>query len=118
MVKWVNEGEAIPAGYAISYRDFACLRSAAYPIPLHFLVRWWRDMVCWIMVVGLPSYRDDFERRIYRKAWDAVIERHRIAWDKSRELEYARGFAAGIVQEQQDALVRFDVWMAERRATR
>ena len=60
-----EEGETLPWGYAIAYRDFCIDRQVSYPIGIHFIVRWSRDLLFWISYVGYPGYR----QRIEHEAW-------------------------------------------------
>lgn len=63
----IGEAQRIPWGYAISHRDFDTDWKVAYPIPLHFFVRWSRDVRFWLMSVGRPGYRERVERECYYK---------------------------------------------------
>ena len=40
ITKQVQDGERIPRGYRIAYIDFLSRRAYAYPIGIHWLVRW------------------------------------------------------------------------------
>ena len=59
------EGECIPWGWAVSYRDFDRDVGVCHPIPLHLLRRWARDLRFWLMSVGRPGYRERVERIAY-----------------------------------------------------
>ena len=67
-MKWryaITEGGLIPTGYGIAYRDFDWDVKWAYPMPFHFLVRWWRDLYCWLRIVGRPGYRERLEHKAF-----------------------------------------------------
>jgi hypothetical protein len=65
--RFVSEGQIIPWGYAVAYRDFDRDTKVCYPIPLHLLVRWVRDFRFWFMRVGRPGYRERLEGEWRRK---------------------------------------------------
>lgn len=48
MMRYVHQGETIPAGYGIAWVDFAANRLACYPVPLHLVVRAARRVWYWI----------------------------------------------------------------------
>lgn len=85
MRKLIEEGEYIPWGWGVSHWDFDTGGKWAYPIPLHFLVRWQRDFRCWLMTVGRPGYREKIERNAYNlgledgRAASAVMKKLRRA---------------------------------------
>jgi len=60
-----EEGERLPNGWAISHRDFLRQVSIAYPIGIHFLVRWGRNIFFWLMKAGYPSWRQKQEHKLY-----------------------------------------------------
>ena len=106
----VGEGQLIPMGYAIAYRDFDLDMKVAYPIPLHFLVRWFRDFRFWLMSVGRPGYRENIESAAYRRGVECEIEVHR----RLEQDYYNRGFETGVREERGRALREFDAYVAQR----
>jgi len=42
IMKLIGEGETIPRFYGCSYMDYRTFKRVAYPIPLNFLVGWWK----------------------------------------------------------------------------
>ncbi len=65
MKRLVREGDLIPTGYGIAYRDFNMDMKVAYPLILHLVVRWVRDARFWLMSVGRPGYREEIEQAAY-----------------------------------------------------
>ena len=65
MRRYVGEGERIPTGYGIAWRDFDTDYKVAYPLVLHLVLRWLRDAKFWLMSVGRPGYREQVEREAY-----------------------------------------------------
>ncbi|KKN23497.1 hypothetical protein LCGC14_0904320 [marine sediment metagenome] len=63
--EYIKEGMTIPRGYAVSYRDFLTESKVCYPIGIHLLVRWSRDLLYWLMRVGYPGYRQRKEQEMY-----------------------------------------------------
>lgn len=95
-----REGEEIPWGWAVSYRDFDTDRGICYPIPLHLLVRWQRDIRFWLMRVGRPSYRERIEHAAWlkgRRAGEAMV-------NGMCANAYAKGLADGEAQFIERAL--------------
>ncbi len=66
-----EEGQVMPRGYAVSYRDIRMQTTICYPLGIHFLVRWSRDSLFWLMRAGYPGYRQRIEHELY---WDGVNE--------------------------------------------
>ena len=107
-----REAELIPFGWAVAYRDFNTERSVCYPIPLHLLVRWARDIRFWLMTVGRPGYREKIEvaatLRANTRAWAALdVQREHI-----RETAYAEGWDAHAAK----VLADFENYIATKRA--
>ena len=61
------EGSRIPWGYGLSYRPFDRDVAVCYPVPLHLIVRWCRDLWFWIVKVGFPGTRSQWENEIVRQ---------------------------------------------------
>jgi len=66
--------EEIPFGWAISHRDFIRNTKIAYPIGIHFIVRWSRNIFFWLMGVGYPSYRQQIEHKVYLAGMKAGVD--------------------------------------------
>jgi len=96
----------IPSGYAIAYRDFSLDTKIAYPIPLHFVVRWARDFRFWLMTVGRPSYRERIEGVAFRAGREIAYE------------QYAMGVRDGRRLETRDTLARLETYVAKRKEER
>lgn len=82
--KRLYEGERFPWGYAPSYMDFIGDHVVAYPIGLHWIVRWFRALYFWVLRSGWPEKWD----KPYRKA---IHEREKEAFDKGDKFGRAQG---------------------------
>jgi hypothetical protein len=102
--RYVDEGETIPPFYGVSHRDFARGASVCYPVGLHALVRWGRDLRAWVMWSGLPGYRERQELEWYRRG---------------RAIGYDNGLKQGYVDGWQGCaeklLADFDAYTEKRR---
>ena len=87
----VGEGERIPWGYGISYRDFERDTKVAYPLGIHFLVRWARDFRFWLMTVGRPGYRERYEQAVYHLG----VEQGRRYEAKLRQMDLEAAYRRG-----------------------
>lgn len=91
-----REGEEIPFGWAVAFRDFDRGCGVCYPIPIHFLVRWGRDLRYWLMRVGRPGYRERTEHAVFLRG----LQQERIAYARQEELAkdwaWQRGHEEGI----------------------
>ena len=97
----IPEGELIPRWWGIAYRDFDRNAKVAYPIPLNFLVRWERDLRCWLMNVGRPGYRERIERRTYlrgRESAERASANYTAHVLAERDAAWEKGFFAGVAQ--------------------
>lgn len=105
----------IPWGWAIAYRDFNLEAKAAYPIFVHFLVRWERDFLYWLMKAGRPGYRERVEQAAFRKglAQERGVTERLEAY--ARERGYTEGHDAGWSKCQATILQRFDEYVIEKR---
>lgn len=90
----VSEGQRIPWGWGIAYRDFERDAKLAYPIPIHFLVRWARDLRFWLMTVGRPGYREKVESEFFRRGLDEGQRREHALAEYDRLRQYERGWKA------------------------
>jgi len=61
----IEEGQRIPFGWAVSHRDFLRQTTVCYPIGIHFIVRWSRNIFFWLMQVGYPSWNQGREHKLY-----------------------------------------------------
>lgn len=85
----------IPRWYAVAYRDFDRDCKACYPIPLHFFVRWERDLRFWLMRAGRPGYRERIEAEYYRKGLNVERAAHHRQEALVGEWAYKNGFEDG-----------------------
>lgn len=79
----VGEGERIPFGYGVAYRDFCLDTKVAYPLLVHFVVRWARDFRFWLMSVGRPGYREQIEHAAWQNGYGLGLRQGRkigISW--------------------------------------
>ena len=101
LVKYAREGDMIPElWYAIAWRDFDTDRAVCYPVGLHFLMRWSRDLWCWVRGVGLPGYGD----RLYIKAQGRANKWALAALEQERQNAWDDGYGIGYRQGRQDAI--------------
>jgi hypothetical protein len=74
--KELKQGQRMPTGYGISYRDWDADKKIIYPIPINLVVRIYRE-IHWHIMRGLfPLTIDRIQRNI-------------------RTLEYGRGYYDG-----------------------
>lgn len=95
-MRYIHQGETIPAGYGIAWVDPAANRLACYPVPIHLIVRARR---AWYWIAGHRSglvdenqsaaamvdswnagYDAGFQAALEAdvKRWDALIERNGV----------------------------------------
>jgi len=72
-----HEGARIPTGWAVSHRDFMRQVTICYPIGIHFIVRWSRNLFYWLMSAGYPSWRQTLEHKIYLEGMLAERKYHK-----------------------------------------
>lgn len=104
------EGQYIPMGYGIAYRDFSRDVNIAYPLGLHFLVRWARDVHFWLMSVERPGYRERIELAAYQRGVAMMKQFH--------ENHEAFAYKKGVADERRRALMEFDAYMEQRKHER
>jgi len=85
--KYVAEGEMIPAFYGVAWKDYACRRLVAYPIPLHFIMCLFRSIWFRIMFldknwVNIHDDKVDHEAwtRGYKSGKDSIGMNEILAW--------------------------------------
>ena len=61
------EGSKVPWGYGLSYWHPTKDAAVCYPVLLHLIVRWCRDLWFWIVGVGFPGTRSRWEKEIVRQ---------------------------------------------------
>jgi hypothetical protein len=104
----VSQGEAVSAGYGAAWFDYWRGAAVCYPVPVHWLVRWARELY--------------FRWHMARHAWTS--RRRELAATETarreRELlaeQYASGYAAGWAKCHDDVaeLVRRELEAAQMR---
>ena len=90
--EYVDEGLPLPRGYAVAYRDFLVNSKVCYPLGIHLIVRWARDLIFWLGRVGYPGYRQRHEQAL-RKLWEEkwILESQDLFQD-TFENAYKRGW--------------------------
>lgn len=105
-----NEGELIPLGWAVSHRDFMRRVSVCYPIGIHFIVRWSRNILYWLMDKGYPSWRQELEHKIYLSGLQEGEEaKERLIKYGIGKYSYNRGKAEGYdegLRQGQELVIR------------
>ena len=86
-----REGEMIPHWWAVAYRDFDRDVAICYPIPLHLIIRWLRDIRHWFMHIGRPGYAERREHELFMAGYRAKADSIDTAFDAGR----AEGFQEG-----------------------
>ena len=76
MARYVSEGGSPGRWYATAYKDFDKEVRVAYPIGIHLLVRWSRDLLYWIKLVGRPGYRERLEHEWFFKGYKTAQKRY------------------------------------------
>ena len=76
------EGEIIPRGYGIAYRDFASYISVCYPVPLNWIVRAGREVARFLKLPPMTEGEQDIAKAV------------QIGFDRG----YDRGKSAGYSQ--------------------
>jgi hypothetical protein len=103
---YIKEGGVIPFGYAIAYQDFYRDVKVAYPIPIHFIVRWLRDLRFWLMSVGRPGYRERIEQELFQKFHNEIlypiIEERMEKEQKARDVGFAEGYVRAMKNMEQE----------------
>ena len=74
----LEEGNKVPWGYGLSYWRYESLTAVCYPILLHLIVRWCRDLWFWIVKAGFPGTRSQWEQEIVRQTEKRF--RDSLAW--------------------------------------
>lgn len=72
------DGEIIPRGYGIAYRDFAMNQSVCYPVPLNWIVRGWTAVAKFLKLPPITKWE---QKQAEKAQW-----------------EYARGEQAGYLR--------------------
>ncbi len=75
--EYVEEGNAAPRGYGLSYRDYLMNSTVWYPLGLHLIVRWARDFHFWLVKVGYPGYRQRAMHRVFLLGVEEGIKKGR-----------------------------------------
>lgn len=59
MKKIIEEGGMLPRGYATAYDQwqYSPVRHVTYPVGVHFLVRWARELYWWVVRFDLQEAR-------------------------------------------------------------
>lgn len=73
--QYIEQGGVIPKGYAVAYRDLRLQTEVAYPLGIHLIIRWSRDLLFWMMRVGYPGYRQRMEHEIFLIGVEEGIKR-------------------------------------------
>ena len=99
-----EEGARIPFGWAVSHRDFLSQTTICYPIGIHFIVRWSRDIFFWLMSVGRPSWRQTLEHKIYVAGLEQGSSRERAMGKYREDRQFKLGLEEGRIQATVAAL--------------
>jgi len=96
-------GERIPKFYAVAYRDWERDFTVIYPIGIHWLVRWWRDLLFWSRF-SFKNKRHRMEEELFMRGYLLAFNRlNPRLIDQERELAkrpsevseaYSRGWQA------------------------
>jgi len=85
--KQLSEDMRLPRGYAVAYMDVATLTYTAYPIPLHWVVRWLNNL-----------------------SWDVICHWKPNCWERTlhivREDGYKAGYEAGYKNGTRESLMQ------------
>ena len=95
------EGELFPTFYGPAYRDFDREVTVCYPLGLHLLMRWMRDLWCWLMVVGRPGYRENLETKAYCLGYNTKeqqLKQSATYTRKANQDKYSKGWDAAFKQ--------------------
>jgi hypothetical protein len=71
----VPEGSMWPIGYAAAYDDWSRdpAQVVMYPIGIHFVVRYTRELLLWVRLLDLKASRGRalrlYEARAYERGW-------------------------------------------------
>ena len=83
----LHEGDEAPSPWY--GRAYACLNSrdiVCYPMPLHWVVGWWRNL-CWTWRQGLASREEAVWNQGYEAGMAAERRRHDALIDCSKTIE-------------------------------
>lgn len=95
----IGEAEMIPRWYGIAYRDFDRDTKVAYPIIIHWIVRYGRDLLYWIRWVGYPSFRQEVEHKYFRLGLEAGWKGCEYRVKYAEETAFTIGFREGQVAQ-------------------
>jgi len=98
-----KENEVIPWGYGPAWRDFNRQVIICYPLGLHWIMRWGRDLRHWVMGAGFPGYTDRITQVRFQQGFNRGFD---------------SGVVVGIEREKQRLSDALGTHIEERRHTR
>ena len=84
------EGARIPLGYGPAWRDYEREFIVCYPLGLHLIMRWARDLRHWFMEVGYPGHYDQVTMARYVKGYQRGFDNGREIGIQEGKLEAGR----------------------------
>ncbi len=86
----IDQGEIVPQGYGVAWRDWNRDAAICYPVPLNVLLGWLRFAYIWIRFRAVPHSLDRCIRGII-----ATAERDAYSRGYDRGLRQQDGYRAG-----------------------
>ncbi len=92
--KVINQAEVVPPWYGLAYRDLIRAQAIAYPIGLHLVVRWSRDL--WYrFILPKPLWMERRMLEVRKTAYQEGFADGRIAMAGTVSQAFADGLEAG-----------------------
>lgn len=81
-----RENSQLPRWYGVAYADVGSLGAWCYPIPLNFIVRWWRQFSCWV------GYKVKVPPKAFTTWWEKLLRENYEQGYKAGYVEFIRDF--------------------------